>query len=688
MASHKQFEKLLSPLQIRHLRLKNRMVKAPQGTRYANEDYSVGGRLKDHYEAIAAGGVGMIVLGGLAWDPPLPGYNQIGIWDDKFIPGLRELVGIIHKHECPVIGQLHHPGPAAPQDVNGGPPLSASTLKQEELPSPSPFLKPPRGLTLQEIQDLEKRYVSAAERVKEAGVDGVEVHAAHTYLLASFLSPIWNKRQDGYGCQDLRSRALIVVELIRKIKERLGIHYLVGVRINGEEWGAEAGMSLKESQEIARIVEEAGADYISVTGYGHGNPPFQYVPDYWPYPDPDENMKPFIKRFKHQGLLIPGAEAIKKVVSIPVIGVGRLTPQLAEDILREGKVDLVAFGRALWADPQLPNKISSGRIKEIALCTRCATCEDPISAPRRCQMNAALGKERELAIEPAERKKKVIVAGGGPAGMEVAMIAALRGHQVSLYERSPKLGGLLPLAAMVKGVDFDNISNVIGHLENQMKKLSIDVNLKTDLNPELVKQLKPDVVIMATGGVSAVPEIPGINRPNVISASALYRKVNTPMKLFGPRILRWLTKYYLPVGKRVVIMGGLMQGCQAAVFLVKRGREVTIVETSEQLGTGIPPRYLNRLIPWFAKKGVTILTGVKYEEITDKGLTLVKKDGKRQTLESDTIMVTMSLKSNTELFKALEGKVPEVYMIGACNGEQSGLIVNAISEGRHIGCSI
>jgi 2,4-dienoyl-CoA reductase (NADPH2) len=688
MASHTQFKNLLSPLKIRHLQLKNRIVKAPQGTRYANENCFIDERLKGHYEAIAAGGVGMIVLGALAWDPPLPGVTQIGIWDDKFIPGLKELAGVIHKHGCPVIGQLFHPGPATPQDITGGPPLSASALEKEELPSPSPYLNPPRGLTLQEIEDMEERFVKAAERAKSAGLDGVEIHAAHTYLLASFLSLIWNKRQDAYGRQDPRSRARIVVELIRKIKERLGADYILGVRINGEEWGAKRCITLAESQEIAKIVEEAGADYISVTGYGHGNPPFQYVPDYWTYPEPDEHMKPFIKRFRHQGLLITGADSIKKVVSLPVIGVGRLTPELAEDILREGKVDLVAFGRALYADPELPNKVSSGRLEEINSCTRCATCEDPIAAPRRCQINAALGKERELAIKPAEKKKNVMVVGGGPAGMEVARVAALRGHQVSLYEKTSKLGGLLPLATMVKGVEFDNILNIVRYLENQMSNLNINVNLKTEVDPQLVKEVKPDVVVIASGGIPNVPALSGINRSNVLGSSSLYRRVKIPMKLFGPRILRWLTKHYLPVGQKVIVMGGLIQGCQAAVFMVKRGRQVTIVETSEQLGAGIPPRYLNRLIPWFARKGVTTLTGVKYEEITEKGLTLVTKDGKKQTLEADTIMVTTPLKPNTDLFQALEGKVPEIYMIGACNGEQSGLIVHAIADGRRIGCTI
>jgi 2,4-dienoyl-CoA reductase (NADPH2) len=305
-----------------------------------------------------------------------------------------------------------------------------------------------------------------------------------------------------------------------------------------------------------------------------------------------------------------------------------------------------------------------------------------------CQVNAALGKERELAIRPVENKKKVMVIGGGPAGMEVSRVAALRGHQVSLYEKASNLGGILPLAVMVKGEEFDNIASFVRYLETQVTRLNIKVHLGTEVHPELVEEIKPDVVIIATGGVSTVPEIAGIESPDVLTSAELYKKLKTPLKYFGPKALSWLTKYYMPIGKKVIVMGGLIQGCQVAVFLVKRGRKATIVETSDQLGTGMTPRYLNRLLPWFVKKGVKTLTGVKYERITGGNLTLVTREGKRQTLEANNIIVTIPVKPNLRLFKALEGKVPELYMIGACKGEQSGLIVDAIADGRQIGCSI
>ncbi len=572
--------------------------------------------------------------------------------------------------------------------LKGGPPVGPSSLREDELPSPVPLLRPPRGLTIAEIEDMEERYVRAARRTQEAGFDGVEVHAANGYLWASFLTRIWNKREDDYGCQDIKNRARVIVQVIKKIKDCLGTDYPVGVRMNGEEWGSNRRLVPDESSRIAKILEEAGADYISVTGYGYGPLPFRYVPDYWPYPDPEEHMKPFMYAFKRQGIVIPGTEAIKKSVSIPVIGTGRLTPELAEEILQQGKVDLIGFGRALWAEPELPNKVASGRLEDIAPCTRCATCEDPPDYPRRCRINAAMGKEREYAIKPTERKKKVMVVGGGIAGMEVARVAALRGHEVTLYEKTSKLGGLLSLAAMIKGLELEDLPSIVRYLKTQMTKLNIDVRIGTEVDTYLIEKVKPDVVVIAVGGMSTLPKISGIDRPNVLSSSILYNKVQGPLQLFGPKFLRLLTNFYLPVGKRVVIIGGLIEGCQAAVFLVKRDRKVTIIEESDQLGKGVPERFHFRLIQWFAKKGVKTFTEVKYEEITDKGLTIVTKEGERETIVADTIMLTMPQKPNNQLFNALQGKVPEVYMVGACNGAESGLIVNAFDEGRRIGCTI
>ena len=691
MRRNGRLETLLSPFQIRGVKLKNRMVKSPAATRYVEEDGYVTEKLKGFYESIARGGVGLVVFEAAGVDDTRFGIAMARIGDDTYIPGYSELVQGIHKHGCPTFCQLWHMGPAALETLSGVKAMSSSTLGQSELPGPT-FFSPPRGLTIPEIEDMIEKYARAAERAQKAGFDGVEVHAAHSYLLASFLSRVWNRRQDIYGCQNMKNRTRIVVEIIKLIRERLGQDYPVGVRINGREWQTKNGITSEESQEIAQILQEAGVDYISVSAFGYGNRPFRFFPEQFMYPEPFEDMKPFVKRVKKPGIEIPEAASIKKVVSVPVIGVGSLAPELANWLLRKNKLDLVAFGRALFADSELPNKVASERLEDIAPCTHCMTCIEPTDLPdRTCRINPAMGEELKYSehnMKPAEKKKRVMVVGGGTAGMEAARVAALRGHEVSLYERESKLGGLLPIAALVKGLKIEDLPAIIRYLSTQVTKLRVRVCLGKEVTLQLVEAIKPDVIILATGGIPAVPEIPGINRHNVISSRELHRKVKAPLRLFGPKVLRWLTKFFLPVGKKVLIMGGSMEGCQTAEFLVKRGRKVTIVETSDKLGAGIPYENIERLIPWFIEKGVAMFTGVKYEQITEKGLTLITKDGKRQTVEANTILVAMPLLPNNDLFQALQGRVPEVYSIGGSKGEGFSQIVYAIRDGRHIGCII
>jgi 2,4-dienoyl-CoA reductase (NADPH2) len=304
----------------------------------------------------------------------------------------------------------------------------------------------------------------------------------------------------------------------------------------------------------------------------------------------------------------------------------------------------------------------------------------------RCQVNAAYSKEREMAIIPAEKKKRVMVIGSGPAGMEAARVATMRGHEVTLCEHGTKLGGLITLAAMIKGFEVGNLSDLIGYLQTQVSKVGVDVQLGKRADFALIAKVNPDVVIVATGCKLTVPKIPGINKKNVLTSLELHRKVKTPMRFLGPSILNRLTKFWLPIGKKVIIVGGLMHGCEVAEFLVKRGRRVVITEPSNQLGTGLPDMNRVRLLDWLEKKGTTMLTEIKYEEITDKGLILITKDGKRKLIEGNTVLITTPPESDHDLYKVLEGRVPEVYMIGDC--KEPKLIVDAIEDGRRIACSI
>ncbi len=692
-----KFKKLLEPIDIGGVTFRNRIVKAAQNPVYADAAGYVTEKEKDFCEALARGGVGMLLAGAATVDPTVSmGASEtwICVDDDKYLPGLAELAQVIHKHGCPTFLQLHHAGPQHPMDRDGLPPVSSSALTEAERPTQGgargTFFYPAKELTTTEIEKVVDKFTQAARRAQKAGFDGVEIHAAHPYLINSFLSRAWNKRQDAYGCQDLESRSRFAVEIIRAIKTRLGQNFPVGIRINGKEYGLEKGITTEESQAFARILETAGADYIHVSAEGYGLYERIEMPEQIFYPEPAKELLPLLQQMKKQGLHTASAAAIKKVVSIPVISVGNIDPVLGEKLVKQGRVDLIGVGRRLLADPELPNKLASGRYEDIAPCATCMWCVSNFGSQDSnkqtgliCRINAALGRERAFTIKPAEKKKRVMIIGGGPAGMEAARVAAIRGHEVSLFERSHHLGGLLPLAALIKGTEIDKIPAQLRYLRHQITRLGVSIYLGKEVNPELIEQLKPDVAVVATGGLPAVPEIPGINLRQVVRSSDLGRQAEFYLRFLGPRVLGWLTRFYLPLGKRVVIIGGLIYGCETAEFLVKRGRKVTIVETMDRLGTLITFSHLLKLFPWFAAKGVTMLSGVKYEAITARGLTITTKDGQRQTLEADNILVALSPQPNTALFEALRGKVPEVHLIG--DGREPLTMGDAIYDGSRIG---
>jgi 2,4-dienoyl-CoA reductase (NADPH2) len=341
------------------------------------------------------------------------------------------------------------------------------------------------------------------------------------------------------------------------------------------------------------------------------------------------------------------------------------------------------------ADAELPNKIAQGRMEDIRPCTGCLTCFDNNEQgnPPLCQVNAAYGREKEYEIKPAEKRKRVVVVGSGPAGMETAVVAALRGHEVTLCDREPTLGGSLRLAALVKGFHREDLLGLVSYYETQVAKLGVETRLGKEVDRSVVEDLKPDVLIVATGGRHNIPEIPGIDGSNVVTSEALYRQLERFLRFAGPRLLRWLTKFWMPVGMRVVVLGGGIHGCQTAEFLTKRGRKVTIVETAEEIGDGLLEIFVKpHLLNWLEKKGVAMLSGVKYEGISNQGLTITTKEGNRQTIEADTIVTALPLLPNTAFLDSLTGSAPEVYAIGDCN--EPHLVVDAIADGARIARAI
>jgi 2,4-dienoyl-CoA reductase (NADPH2) len=691
MSGPRRYEKLLEPGHIGSVKTRNRIIKTGAGMlMWHEDDVHMREEVKAFYEGMARGGVGLLVVESPTIDYPLGARwrQRYRIDNDKYIEGLKELVEVIHKHGCPTFMQMNHDGPwqahlpFEPNPLFSGPPIGASPVS---LKLENDFHNDvPKPLTISEIEEIVNKFASAAVRAKKAGFDGVDINAASSHLLHNFLSPFWNRREDDYG-GNLENRARIVMQIIREIKRRLGKDFSVSIIMNGVEIGQTAGiddskcLTPEDSRGIAKLLQEAGADAIQVRSHWLGYHVGAYLPDSLFYPEPPIPLESFPKdyytKLKGAGANILFAAGIRKVLPIPVTVVGRLDPELGEKVLREGMADFIGMTRRLIADPDLPNKLAEGRLEDIAPCTGCDNC----LGSGRCRINGLLGTPYNT-IEKAEKKKKVLIIGGGPAGMEAARVSALRGHDVTLYEKSHRLGGLLPLAAMVKGSHPEDLNCLIDYHGRQIKKLGVKIELGKEADPAMVERLKPDVVFLAAGGTPTIPKIPGIDRSNVISGAELHSRLKFFLRFFGPETLRWLSKFYMPIGKKVVIIGGAIQGCELAEFLTKRGRKVTIVEKAEFIGEGMVDALLWQLLIWFKKKGVTLINGVKeYVEITDKGLTIINKGGERQIIEADTVVPALPLMPNMGLMERLKGKVTEVYAIGDC--KEPHLIVDAIAAG-------
>ena len=613
--------------------------------------------------------------------------DRYRIDDDKYIPGLAELVKTIHAQGCPTFMQMNHDGPwenplmLTADAPYKGQPIGASAVS---FKSANDFHNQvPRPLEIAEIEELVDKFAAAAVRAEKAGFDGVEFNSASSHLGHSFLSPFFNRRTDEYGGTP-ENRARFACNMIREIKKRLGNDFPVSICMNGIELGRLAGIPDEQcltpdlALRYARLFQEAGVDSIHVRSHWLGYHVGAYLTDVFFFPEPPLPVSEFPKEYNATrcgaAANVRLAAGVKQAVDVPVIVVGKFDCYLGEQALADGAADFIGMTRRLQADPEYPNKVREGRLDDIAPCTACENC----LGTRRCRVNAFMGADFNT-IEKATKKKKVIVVGGGPGGMEAARVTALRGHDVILYEKSSKLGGLMSLAAMVKGTDLEDIPALTAYLEGQVRKLGVTVETGTAVDAAFIEAQKPDAVIVAAGGLPFTPNIPGIDHKRVMSTAKLHGQLKRYVNIFGPNLLRSLTRFWMPIGKRVVVIGSGLHGMELGEFLTRRDRQVTIVDTAERPGENMVDALLGYLLAWFERKGVTVINGVTDLAVGDIGVSYTDAGGNRRTLTADTVIPAFPQTPNLALYDQLEGKVPELFAIGDCH--EAGLIADAIGQG-------
>ena len=703
MSKTKEYANLAKPINIGAARLKNRMMK--NGTGFFWDDPGTGSFMDDRYiaffEALAKGGAALVssAVGPLTRDlgAPMPGYR---IRSDEYIPGWKKWADAIHKYDCLAFHQLFELGPMVPLFGEAPPGVSASSIPKDE--SPIPRFHVPRELTIPEIEDIIDLFAEGAERMKKAGLDGTELNGACNHLLNNFLSRAWNKRTDEYGTETMENRTRLYVNIIKEIKRRNGSDWPIIALINAMEVNLKDGITIEESRQFAQKFVEAGADAIEVRAeyykYAKDNERREslHFPDVYFYPGHEEGLDPIVYAKEHgkQANIWMAAE-IKKAVNVPVIAVGKMDWKNGNEAIKKGYADIISMNRRLLADPELPKKVLENRIEDINPCNSCMTCFDAGEHFRaiHCRVNASLGHEREYEIKPTQVIKKIMIVGGGPAGLEAARVLALRGHRVVLFEKLSKLGGSLGLAAMVKGMEREDIPGLIKYLDRQVRKAGVDVRTGKKVTPASVDEVKPDVIIVATGGTHDIPQIPGIGRRNVATSEKMHHIGKFFTQFFPPKILRTLSMIpfalSLFVRKNVVIMGGRLHGCQTAEYLLHLNRNITIVDegTEKDIGYGLLEVFIKPyLMYWLKDHGVKFVTEVKYKEITGKGLVVTTKDGKEQLIEGNTIITALPLKPDTAFFNSMKSKAKEVYAIG--DADSPAYIVDAIAAGAKIGFSL
>jgi 2,4-dienoyl-CoA reductase-like NADH-dependent reductase (Old Yellow Enzyme family)/NADPH-dependent 2,4-dienoyl-CoA reductase/sulfur reductase-like enzyme len=706
MKPHIRHPLLSSPAFIGKLQLKNKIVMAPMGSNFAGDDGHTTEQLESYYEERAKGGVGLIILE--TSDRKLQAgasmTYMIGFSKDEFVSDLKSLTQRVHQHGAKIAAQLNHSGKIAQEDTIAGRPIPVPSipksqpsdmfglLTQDEImnfiKAGGPDGKGPRyhELTIGEIKEEIGNFAKAAKRAKMANFDAVEVHAGHGYLISSFLSPAVNKRIDEYGGTP-EKRARFLVEVIEAIKREVSDDFPVLVRLDANEYRIEGGITPKDFLITSMLAEKAGADALDVSSYGNTSKGIAFT------------EAPLVHE---PGGFLKFARMAKEKVSIPIIAVGRVELDVAENGLKNNDFDFVAMGRKLLADPGLPDKILSGQEHLIRPCIYCYVCVSQIfiNKPMMCAVNSQLGNEHrnEKIIYSTARQKNILVVGAGPSGMEAARLLAMQGHHVEVWEKDKDLGGTVRIATLA----YEPNGQLITYLDNSLKELGVKIKRNTLASIESIQSFQADHVLMAVGANRDAPSIPGKDLNHVFDGEQLrgllfgsdlsaMRKLSlfqqivlkigrASQLLRNVKALTILSKIWMPISKNIIIIGGDLVGLELAEFLIERGRKVTVLEPSATLGPNLSIVRRSRVVHLLKENGATLLTNATINEISKEGV-LYEHGEEAHLAEADQVIIAMGANPNLELTNALKEKNIAVTPIGDCTSV--GYIHGAIADARN-----
>jgi 2,4-dienoyl-CoA reductase (NADPH2) len=666
-----EFPHLFSPINIQNMALENRIVMTAMHLGYTPQG-EVTDQLVNFYAERARGGAGLAIVGGCPVDEAGGMVGMIGLYDDRFIPGLKRLTHAVKRHGTKIAAQLYQAGRYTHSVMIGGQkPISASAVRSRLTG------ETPRALELEEIPGVQDKFAESAVRARNAGFDAVEILGSAGYLISQFLSPITNLREDEYG-GSFENRMRFGIETIAKVRKSLGPDYPILLRIAGNDF-MEGSNTNREARKFAAAAEVAGVDLFNVTGGWH------------------ETRVPQLTMGVPRKAYVYLARGIRSAVSAPVISSNRINdPGVAEEVLRNGGADLITMARGLLADPDLPNKAQSGKSRLIYHCVACNQgCFDSIfqGRPATCMVNPRAGREAELQVKPAPKSRKIVVVGGGPAGMKVACTAKDRGHHVILMEKSERLGGQILLNHLIPG--RGELETAAIDLIHNMQDKNVEMVLGKTATPENICDLTPDVVVVAAGARPATPEIAGVQGENVIQAWELLEQNRE-------------------TGERVVVLGGNAVGLEAALLFANQGtlspevlhflmvnraetyetlshlldrgsKQVTVVEMTKKAGADVGLTTKWTLMGELKRLGVKILTQTEAVGITPEGLQVKDEQGSG-FIPADTVVLATGSKSENGLAEALGDRVPEIHVIGDAKKPRNVLV--AIREGFQLGLKL